>query len=236
MNAAPVEVNICPCQTVQLTHTQAGSQQDHNVIIVVPTAVLHELKILLLLLLGQRIAYIGVFWHHVRQLELERVLADDVIIHRHFKCRSDNALQDADGVLLDAAVVQEHKPAFCVGQLYGFDRLLPERVGMNPLDRRTIRPQGVLLQTPFQIHIAVNQLCHGHFTRCIVDAVRHVAPQLVLFLPQLCQGFGVNTTPFLVYIGITIVIGAVCSLALAILQNTTFAIFALFRQFRNSFP
>ena len=107
---------------------------------------------------------------------------------------------------------------------------------MNPLDRRTIRPQGVLLQAPFQVHIAVNQFSHGHITRCIVDAVRHVAPQLVLFLPQLCQGFGVNTTPFLVYIGITIVIGAVCSLALAVLQNTPLAIFALFRQFRNSFP
>lgn len=34
MDTAPVEVNICPCQTVQLAHTQAGSQQDHNVIIV----------------------------------------------------------------------------------------------------------------------------------------------------------------------------------------------------------
>ena len=101
---------------------------------------------------------------------------------------------------------------------------------MNPLDRRTIRPQGVLLQAPFQVHVAVNQLRHGHFTRCVVDAVRHVAPQLVLFLSQLCQGFGVNTTPFLVYIGITIVIGTVCSLAFAVLQNAALAILALFRQ------
>lgn len=105
MDTAPVEVNICPCQTVQLAHTQAGSQQDYNVIIVIPAAVLHELQILLLLLLGQRIAYISILWHHIRQLELERILANDVIIHCHFKCWSDNALQDTDGVLLDAAVV-----------------------------------------------------------------------------------------------------------------------------------
>ena len=115
MDTAPVEINICPCQTVQLAHTQTGSQQDHNVIIVIPAAVLHELQILLLLLLGQCVAYIGVLRHHIRQLELERIFADDVIIHRHFKRRSDNALQYADGVLLDAAVVQEHEPALCVG-------------------------------------------------------------------------------------------------------------------------
>ena len=149
MNTASVEVNICPCQTVQLAHTQAGSQQNHNVIIVIPAAVLHELQILLLLLLGQRIAYIGILRHHIRQLELERVLADDVIIHRHFKCRSDNALQHTDGVLLDAAVVQKHEPALCVGELYGFDRLLSEWVGVNPFDRRAIRPQRILLQAPF---------------------------------------------------------------------------------------
>ena len=114
MNTASVEVNICPCQTVQLAHAQAGSQQNHNVIIVIPAAVLHELQILLLLFLGQRVAYIGVLWYYIGQLELERILADDVIIHRHFKRRSDNTLQYPDGVLLDAAVVQEHKPALCV--------------------------------------------------------------------------------------------------------------------------
>ena len=40
---------------------------------------------------------------------------DCVGTNRHFKRRPDNALQHTDGVLLDAAVVQEHKPALCVG-------------------------------------------------------------------------------------------------------------------------
>ena len=53
--------------------------------------------------------------------------------------------------------------------------------------------------------------------------------------PQLCQGFSVNTTPFLVDIGITIVVGAVCSLAFAILQNTALAILALFRHLEAPF-
>ena len=115
MDTAPVEINICPCQTVQLAHTQAGSQQNYNVIVVISAAVLHELQVSLLLLLSQRVTHIGILRHHVRQLEFERILADDVIIHRHFKRRPDNALQHTDGVLLDAAVVQEHKPALCVG-------------------------------------------------------------------------------------------------------------------------
>ena len=81
----------------------------------------------------------------------------------------------------------------------------------------------------------VNQISHRHLSGGVVDAVCQIAPQFFLFFPQLCQGFSVNTTPFLVDIGITIVVGAVCSLAFAILQNTTLAIFALFRYLETPF-
>ena len=231
----PFKVDICSCQAVQLAHTQAGSHKNDDIIIIVAAIVLNELQIFLLLFSGQGIAHISVLRHNVRQLELKWILADDVILHRHLECRSDNALQDSYGVLLETAVMQKHEPAFRIGQFYRFDGFLPERVRMNPLDRCVVRPQRIWLQPTFQIHIAVNQISHCHLSGSIVDAVCQITPQLILFLPQLCQGFGVNTTPFLVDIGITIVVGAVCSLAFAILQNTALAIFALFRHLETPF-
>ena len=59
----------------------------------------------------------------------------------HLKRRSDNALQDSYGVLLETAVMQKHEPAFRIGQFYRFDGFLPERVSMNPLDRCVVRPK-----------------------------------------------------------------------------------------------
>ena len=106
MDTAPVKVNVRPCQTVQLAHAQAGSQQNHNVIIIVPTAVLHELQILLLLRLGQCVACIGILRHHVGQLELEGILADDIIVYSHFKCWPNNALHNANGILHYSFIVE----------------------------------------------------------------------------------------------------------------------------------
>ena len=106
---------------------------------------------------------------------------------------------------------------------------------MDPLDRRVVRAQRIGFQPTFQVHIAVNQISHRHLSGGVVDAVCQIAPQFFLFFPQLCQGFSVNTTPFLVDIGITIVVGAVCSLAFAIFQNTALAILALFRHLEAPF-
>ena len=235
MDTVPFKVDICSCQAIQLTHTQAGSHKNDDIIIIVAAIVLNELQIFLLLFSGQGIAHISVLRHNIGQLELEWILADDVILHRHLKRRSDNALQDSYGVLLETAVMQKHEPAFRIGQFYRFESFLPERVRMNPLDRCVVRPQRIWLQPTFQVHIAVNQISHRHLSGGVVDAVCQIAPQFFLFFPQLCQGFSVNTTPFLVDIGITIVVGAVCSLAFAILQNTALAIFALFRHLGTPF-
>lgn len=137
----PFKVDICSCQAVQLAYTQAGSHKNDDIIIIVATVVLNELQIFLLLLSGQSITHISVLWHNIGQFELERILADDVILHRHLECRSDNALQDSYGVLLETAVMQKHESAFRIGQFYRFDSFLPERVRMNPLDRCVVRPK-----------------------------------------------------------------------------------------------
>ena len=139
MDTVPFKVDICSCQAIQLTHTQAGSHKNDDIIIIVATVVLNELQIFLLLLSGQGIAHISVLRHNVRQLELKWILADDVILYRHLKRRSDNALQNPYGVLLETAVMQKHEPAFRIGQFYRFDGFLPERVSMNSLDRCVVR-------------------------------------------------------------------------------------------------
>ena len=141
MDTVSFKVDICPCQAVQLAHTQAGPQKNDDIIIIVAAVVLNELQIVLLLFPGQCIAHISVLRHNIRQLELEWILADNVILHRHLKRRSDNALQDSYGVLLETAVMQKHEPAFRIGQFYRFDGFLPERVRMNPLDRCVVRPK-----------------------------------------------------------------------------------------------
>ena len=141
MDTVPFKVDICSCQAIQLTHTQAGSHKNDDIIIIVAAIVLNELQIFLLLFSGQGIAHISVLRHNVRQLELKWILADDVILHRHLKRRSDNALQDSYGVLLETAVMQKHEPAFRIGQFYRFDGFLPKGVGMNPLDRCVVRPK-----------------------------------------------------------------------------------------------
>ena len=141
MDAVPFKVDICSCQAIQLTHTQAGSHKNDDIIIIVAAIVLNELQIFLLLHSGQGIAHISVLRHNVRQLELERILADNVILYRHLKRWSDNTLQNSNGVLLETAVMQKHEPAFRIRQFYRFDGFLPERVRMNPLDCCVVRPQ-----------------------------------------------------------------------------------------------
>ena len=141
MDTVPFKVDICSCQAIQLTHTQAGSHKNDDIIIIVAAIVLNELQIFLLLFSGQGIAHISVLRHNVRQLELKWILADDVILYRHLKRRSDNALQDSYGVLLETAVMQKHEPAFRIGQFYRFDGFLPKGVGVDPLDRRVVRTQ-----------------------------------------------------------------------------------------------
>ena len=141
MDTVPFKVDICSCQAIQLAYTQAGSHKNDDIIIIVAAIVLNELQIFLLLLSGQCITHISVLRHNIRQLELEWILADDVILYRHLKRRSDNALQDSYGVLLETAVMQKHEPAFRIGQFYRFDGFLPERVSMNPLDRCVVRPK-----------------------------------------------------------------------------------------------
>ena len=137
----PLKVDICSCQAIQLAHPQAGSHKNDDIIIIVAAVVLNELQIFLLLFSGQGIAHISVLRHNVRQLELKWILADNVILYRHLKRRSDNALQDSYGVLLETAVMQKHEPAFRIGQFYRFDGFLPERVSMNPLNRCVVRPK-----------------------------------------------------------------------------------------------
>ena len=111
MDTVPLKVDICSCQAIQLTHTQAGSHKNDDIIIIVSAIVLNELQIFLLLFSGQGIAHISVLRHNVRQLELKWILADDVILYRHLKRRSDNALQDSYGVLLETAVHQKENPS-----------------------------------------------------------------------------------------------------------------------------
>ena len=116
MNAATVKVKIALGQPIQLADTKSCPQQDHHIVIVAATAVFHEkLKVLLLLFPAQSCPYIGVTGNHIGQLELKRVLSQDVIVNSHFEGWADNALHHADGVLLIPAVMQGHKPAFCVG-------------------------------------------------------------------------------------------------------------------------
>lgn len=116
MNAATVKVKIALGQPIQLADTEASPQQDHHIVIVAAAAVFHEeLKVLLLLFPAQSCPYISVTGNHIGQLELKRVLSQDVIVNSHFEGWADNALHHADGVLLIPAVMQGHKPAFCVG-------------------------------------------------------------------------------------------------------------------------
>ena len=109
-------------------------------------------------------------------------------------------------------------------------------MGMCGYDRVLVEPSGIFDMDEFFDALHEDPLDRWYTIGNVITIIDATLAQLVLFLPQLCQGFGINTTPFLVYIGITIVIGAVCSLAFAVLQNAPLAIFALFRQFRNSFP
>ena len=87
-----------------------------------------------LLLLCERIPHIGILGNHIGQLELERVFADQIIIHSHFKGGPYHTLQNADGILLDSFIMQKNEPAFRIGELYGLDRLLPEWVRMDSVD------------------------------------------------------------------------------------------------------
>ena len=216
VDTSSVEVDVCLGQAIEFTNTQPSPQQDHNIIIVIPAAVLHELQILLLLLLGQRIAYISILRHHIRQLELERILANDVIIHCHFKCRSDNALQNTDGVLLQTLVVQGNEPSLSIRQADAAYHSASKRIRMDAIDSGVIGPHGVLLQSSAQIDIPVHQFSHSDLAADIVDPIQQVTLDHFFLLPQFLQRGSIDIAPFLVTVPvIAIKIGFIGALALA---------------------
>ena len=81
MDTVPFKVDICSCQAIQLTYTQAGFHKNDDIIIIVAAIVLNELQIFLLLFSGQCITHISVLRHNIRQLELKWILADVVDGH-----------------------------------------------------------------------------------------------------------------------------------------------------------
>ena len=235
MNTAPVKVKIALGQPIQLTDTETCPQQDHHIIIVAATAVFHEeLKVLFLLFPAQSSPHIGVTRNHIGQFELKRVLSQDVIVNSHFEGWADNALHHANGVLFIPAVMQGHKPAFCVRQLH-MDLLLPKRVFPDTIDHRIIGPERILFQTPLQVHIPGDKLNHRHLPGGIVNPVHRVTLNIGFLLPQFLEGLGIDIPPLLVNIGVTEHIMAVIPLAFAGFQNTALLVSALFRQTQRSF-
>ena len=188
IETAAGKIQIRLGEAVQFADPQPGAQQDHDVVVIAPAAVLLEkLEIQVLLLPGEGRPHKGILGDHVRELEFERVLADHVIVHSHFKGGADHALHRADGALLVPPVVEGDEPGLGVGGLDLPDLLLAEGVLPHTVDDRIIGAIGVFLQGALQIHIPGDKFEYCHLPGGIVDPVRQVPLDLGLLPAQLLQ-------------------------------------------------
>lgn len=155
---------------------------------------------------------------------LKGVLANHVIVSSHFKGGMQHRMENTDGIALYPPVMQTDIERLCIRQLDRPYLHFTKRRFLNTINDCSIAAAGALAQIPFQVHVSASQFGNGDFTSRIVDTICHIALNGFLFLAERFQRFSVNTSYFAMSIGITVFIGTVCSLALAVLQNTTLAI------------
>ena len=86
------------------------------------------------------------------------------------------------------------------------DLLLPKRVFPDTIDHGIIGPEGILFQTPLQVHIPGNKLNHRHLPAGIVDLIQQITLDHFFFLPQFLQRRGVDIAPFLVTVPVIAII------------------------------
>ena len=80
------EINIRQSDSVKLTDTQPGFQQDHNIVIINSASVVpEEFQILLLLCRGQRDTLGLVIGEKLGEVEAKWILPDGIVVHRHLE-------------------------------------------------------------------------------------------------------------------------------------------------------
>lgn len=181
-----LHVKVGDRQTAELGNAHPGMEQDieNLVVFAVAVVVVDELQEVPHLLPRDGFPGVAVVHHNRSELELKRVLPQDVIIDRHLECRSQDAPYRVDRAVALAVLLHLDQEQLGVRHMDVHDLPVSKiLLHKEVLHEIVVRP-GIRLDPGLGLKVTFDQLHHRHALPERVREVSQVVPQLLLHLSQ----------------------------------------------------
>ena len=126
----------------------------------------------------------GVIHHHSGKFKAERVLDEDIIVHRHLECRTEDTTHGLDGTVPSAILLQFDEKQLCIGGLDHTDLFLSERLIQQNVPNEIVVHLRTRLHTSLSGKVPVYQLDDRQILACGVKLVVEVVSDLLLQFPE----------------------------------------------------
>jgi len=195
--------------------------------------ILDEFQKFTLLLTGNCFSGNRIVDNHGCQLKSKRILADQIIINRHLKRRSQNTSDRVDGTVPSAIhLLKFDQPRLCIRQANLVNSLLSKRFFIQNVDHGLISRLGVMTDTRFQRSIFLYQFNYRVIAATGNDMVKQIRLNLLFLLSQrklsllipgsrviLVQTPTVYILLLTILINISVTIPPICTLVFTFTQN-----------------
>lgn len=141
-------------------------EQDINSLIIpakVPV-ILDKFKELSFLFPRNRFPRYRIIYYNGSELELKGILAEQVVIHCHLKCRSYHTSDRMDGAVSATVLLQLDKSQPRVGQFHLVNPPAPELFFFEDIDHKLIADTGILPDPCFLCDIFLYKFQYGHIS------------------------------------------------------------------------
>lgn len=181
-----LHVKVGDCQAAELGDTHPGMEQDIEDLIVLAVAVVvvDELQEVPHLLPRDGFPGVAVVHHNRSELELKRVLPQDVIIDRHLERRAQDAPDRVDRAVSLAVLLHLDQEQLGVRHVDVHDLPVSKILLRKEVLHKVVVRPGMRLDPGLGLKVPFDQLHHRHSLPERISEVRKVVPQLLLHLAQ----------------------------------------------------
>lgn len=187
MDPVLVELDIRHCKTAKFGNAESCMEQDVEgiVILIVVLVLLHEVQEIPLLLPGDSLPGYRVIHNDRCQFKSKRILADQVIVNRQLKGRSQHPSDGMNGAIAFAVLLlQFDQPKLCVRKPNLINAKLTKEVVLQHVGHGLVTGFGVGTNTGLYRQIFLHQFQYGVVAAFGHDVVKKVGLDLPFFFPQ----------------------------------------------------
>ena len=180
------KVDVLDGQTAELRDAHPSVEQNvHDLIVfAVAVIVMDEFQKLIHLIPCDGFAGHAVVYHHAGKLKGERILVEQIIVHRHLKCRSQYAAHSLDRGIAPAVLLELDQKELRVRGLHLTDLLKSKLLFLQKINHEVVIHESVWPDTGFGGEVAFHQFQHGHIFLCRIEQRVKIPPDLLLKLAQ----------------------------------------------------